>query len=143
MITRRRRPGPAGDQGSVTIWMLLLAPVLFVFAGLVLDGGRVITARQEAANLAEQAARQAVDQLDTTAFRATGSQSPVAQANACQHLPPHVISCTATLTGSGVQVRLRLQTRTAVLAGLGITQITVTGTGAARPAVGDRTEATR
>src|SRR4029453_15052872 len=57
------------DRGSTVIWLLLLTPTLFGFAGLVLDGGRVLTARQKAANIAEQAARVGVDTLDTSAYR--------------------------------------------------------------------------
>ena len=47
----------AGDAGAVTVILLLLSGAFLAFAGLVWDGGRAITARQHAADLAEQAAR--------------------------------------------------------------------------------------
>ena len=64
------------ERGSVAVWLLLIAPSLLAFAGLVLDGGRTISARQDAANLAEQAARTAVDQLSDTSR--TGNPTMIA-----------------------------------------------------------------
>lgn len=135
----------ADEQGSATVWLLLLLPVLFLFAGLVLDGGRVITARQNAANLAEQGARRAIDRLDVATFRADSVigavQAVAAQEAACADMPATVTACTAMATPDGqVRVQLSLRTNTAVLAAIGISQITVTGTGTARPAVGDTQE---
>lgn len=134
----------AGERGSAVIWLLLIVPVLFGFAGLVLDGGRVITARQNASNVAEQAARSAGDELNRSLFRGTVAQVGAvnlgaAQAAACGYaaVAGPTSSCSATLTDSGqVQVDVTITTRTVLLSALGISQITVAGTGRARAGVG-------
>ena len=126
------------------MWLLLLLPVLFAFGGLVLDGGRVITARQNAANIAEQAARQAVDELDQDTFRDTGNavgavDLPAAAAAACRYTATAAPGsrCATTLTADGqVRVQVTTTTPTALLAAVGVAELTVTGTGQSRPAVG-------
>jgi Flp pilus assembly protein TadG len=145
-LGRTHRPPATGwdDRGSALVWLLLLLPVLFAFAGLVLDGGRVITARQHAANLAEQAARQAVDQLDRGRFRETGNavgavDPPAAAAAACRYTASAApgAGCTVTVDTDGqVRVAVTISTPTALLAAVGISRLTVTGTGQSRPAVG-------
>lgn len=144
-MRRLARRGVRDEQGSATVWLLLLLPVLFLFAGLVLDGGRVVTARQNAANLAEQGARRAIDRLDLNTFRTDSSVGAVkasdAQSAACDGMPASVTACTATATTDGqVRVELSLRTDTALLSAIGISEITVTGAGQARPAVGDTQE---
>ena len=139
----RHRLGPP-DSGSALVWLLLTVPVLFAFGGLVLDGGRVITSRQNAANIAEQAARSAVDQLDQGAFRDTGSavgavDLSAATSAACTYTATAApgASCATSLTAAGqVQVDVTITTRTVLLAAVGVPSITVTGTGQSRSAVG-------
>lgn len=48
------------DRGSITIVSLLLLVVVFAGAGLIVDGGRAMSARRHASNVAEGAARAAV-----------------------------------------------------------------------------------
>lgn len=142
----RRRAGQGDpEQGSVAVWLLLIAPTLFAFAGLVLDGGRTISARQDAANLAEQAARTAVDQL-SDGSRAAGVDSQFRQIDpgaartaACSYVGSARpgASCSTTLTGDGqVQVSVRINTPTAILGVIGVRQLTASGSGQARPAFG-------
>ncbi len=130
------------DQGSALVWLLLMLPVLFLFAGLVLDGGRVITSRQNAANVAEQAARRGADQVAFGSVR-QGSINVIdlaaAQTAACSYTATVAANstCSASLTLSGqVRVNVTITTPTALLAAVGVPQITVTGTGQSRPAVG-------
>lgn len=137
-----------GDEGSALIWLLMMLPVLFVFAGLVLDGGRVITSRQTAANVAEQAARRGADQLATGSVRG-GSIGAIdlgaAQSAACAYTATVAVnsSCSASLTPTGqVRVNVTITTPTALLAAVGVPQITVTGAGQARPAFGVTQEVT-
>lgn len=49
-----------GDQGNVSLFVVLLVPALYLAAGLVLDGGRQIQTRREAHGHAAAAARAAV-----------------------------------------------------------------------------------
>ena len=48
------------DRGSITVVSLLLLVIVFAGAGLIVDGGRAMSARRHASNVAEGAARAAV-----------------------------------------------------------------------------------
>lgn len=50
---------PAGDRGTVSLVMVMLVAVVLAGAGLIVDGGRAMTARRHASNTAEAAARAA------------------------------------------------------------------------------------
>ncbi|MCG5218302.1 pilus assembly protein TadG-related protein [Streptosporangium soli] len=61
-----------GDRGSMSIFVVLFSVVVFLLAGLLVDGGAAINARLRAADVAEQAARAAADTIDEEELRATG-----------------------------------------------------------------------
>lgn len=67
-MTRRRRD----DRGTIAMYTVLLTPAVLLLAGLLVDGGLAIHARQRAADMAEQAARAGADEIDADALRATG-----------------------------------------------------------------------
>jgi Putative Flp pilus-assembly TadE/G-like len=69
--TARRRD----EQGSATVFVIGFAIVLFLCAGLVIDGGLAINKRMRIADDAEQAARIGADSIDVNAFRHT--ETPV------------------------------------------------------------------
>jgi Flp pilus assembly protein TadG len=54
-MTRRLR----GDRGSVSLFVVLMVPALLAVSGLVLDGGRQLQTRRDAAGAAAAAARAA------------------------------------------------------------------------------------
>lgn len=56
------RPGErqGDDRGSITIVSMILLVLVFAGAGLIVDGGRAMSARRHASNIAEGAARAAV-----------------------------------------------------------------------------------
>ena len=62
----------ARDRGTVGMYVVLFTPAVFLLAGLLVDGGLAIHARQRAADMAEQAARAGANQIDTEALRRTG-----------------------------------------------------------------------
>jgi Flp pilus assembly protein TadG len=68
----RRRLG--GQDGQVTPFVVVFCLALVLLAGLVLDGGALLTAKREAIAVAEQAARAAAQAVDTAALRADGTQ---------------------------------------------------------------------
>lgn len=49
-----------GDRGYVSLFIVMMIPVVLVAAGLVLDGGRQLQARRDANGAAQAAARAAV-----------------------------------------------------------------------------------
>jgi hypothetical protein len=59
------------ERGSATIFMIGFAMVLFLCAGLVIDGGLAINKRMRIADDAEQAARIGADSIDVNEFRRT------------------------------------------------------------------------
>lgn len=74
-------PTDSRDRGSISVVMVLLLVVVFAGAGLIVDGGRAMTARRHAANTAEAAARAAV----STATPVSGFDPTTARAAAISH----------------------------------------------------------
>lgn len=66
---RRHRRGLRRDRGSVSLWVVIFAFVTMVLLTLVVDGGQVMIAKSRAADIAEQAARAAADDIATGALR--------------------------------------------------------------------------
>lgn len=148
------------DEGAAAVLLLVLTPALFALGGLVLDGGRQLSARQQAADLAEQAARAGADHLDVTQFRAadashagvagsgTGGSPldvPAAKAAACRFVTttdPAAL-CTATVTstpdGQRLTVRVRTTSSTVLLGLIGVNSLHTDATGSALAVTGIRT----
>lgn len=61
-----------GEKGSATVFLLGFAVVLLVGAGLVIDGGLALNARQRIADDAEQASRYGANAIDETALHSSG-----------------------------------------------------------------------
>lgn len=59
------------ERGSATVFVIGFAIVLFLCAGLVIDGGLAINKRMRIADDAEQAARIGADSIDVSEFRRT------------------------------------------------------------------------
>lgn len=144
-VTRAQGTADREEGAALAVWLLMLLPVLLAFAGLVLDGGRAISARQDAANLAEQAARSAVDQLAGGARNSpVGAQflqldPGAANSSACGYVAgarPGAL-CSTTIGSDGqVQVTVTIKQATAILRAIGVSQLTASGNGQARPAFG-------
>ena len=114
------------DRGSLVLYMLPMAFVLLMFAGLVFDGGTALAARGRAADLAAQAARAGANALDTTSLR-TGTPvvlrvDPIAAQTAGQRVLTSA-GATGTITvhdTDEVTVTARVPARTAILSAIGI-----------------------
>jgi Flp pilus assembly protein TadG len=77
MGTPRRRKtgrlrGLRGDRGSVTLFVLIFTVAALALASLIVDGGTVLNTEERAADIAQQAARAAADQISTQDLRTTG-----------------------------------------------------------------------
>ncbi|WP_460306214.1 TadE/TadG family type IV pilus assembly protein [Actinocorallia aurea] len=66
-LSRGRR-----DRGTFSMFTVLFTPSVILFAGLLLDGGMAIHARERALDIAEQAARAGADEIDVETLRETG-----------------------------------------------------------------------
>jgi len=143
------------DEGAAAVLLLVLTPALFALGGLVLDGGRELSARQQAADLAEQAARAGADHLDLTALRDNASAGttsdggpidvPAARAAACRYVTTidPAATCAAsidsTADGQRITVRVRTTSRTVLLGLIGVNHLPTDATGSAVAVTGIRT----
>lgn len=134
-----------GEAGNASIILVLITPAIFGVAGLVVDGGRAINARQRATDHAEQAARAAADAVNVDALR-TGTGlviDPLAARSAAERYLTAAGALGSVAVGPGsVTVTVTAKTSTAFFAVIGIDQLTVTGTATARRARGVTTEET-
>ena len=69
------------ERGSVSLWLIIFTLAVLVLVGFVVDGGQYMNAREQAADIAQQAARAAVSDLNTAALRSGNFAIP---ASACQ-----------------------------------------------------------
>jgi Flp pilus assembly protein TadG len=58
------------DRGSVSVWVVLFAGVVLALLVLVVDGGQAMVVKTRAADIAEQAARAAADDVNVADLRA-------------------------------------------------------------------------
>ncbi|NJP64870.1 TadE/TadG family type IV pilus assembly protein [Streptomyces spiramenti] len=70
-----------GDRGSAAILVVIFALTVITLAAFVVDGGLAISNRERAADIAEQAARYAAQDLDEEAIRAGATGAPINTAN--------------------------------------------------------------
>lgn len=75
--------GRQGERGSMSVFTVLFSVVVFLLAGLMVDGGAAINARLRAADIAEQAARAGADQIDVDHLRATGRTRLLDEGQVC------------------------------------------------------------
>jgi Flp pilus assembly protein TadG len=66
----RRREG--AERGSVSVFTVVFAIAVIFLTALILDGGVAMNAKERAADIAEQAARAAADNIDVATLRTTG-----------------------------------------------------------------------
>lgn len=144
-MSSRRAEASREDAGNASIILVLLAPAIFAVAGLVVDGGRALNARQRATDHAEQAARAAADAVNVDALR-TGNGlviDPLAARTAAERYLTAAGSLGSVSVGPGsVTVTVTATTNTAFFAVIGINQLSVSGTATARPALGVISEET-
>ncbi len=134
-----RRPSPtprSGQRGSVTVVVTIMTVTLIFVAGLVLDGGLMLNARRNAANVAESAARAGAQELDETSARrdnATVIDIDRAVERAHRYLTANGYTGHATATPDSVTVSVQIDQRLMILGIGGLADVTVTGQGAATP----------
>ncbi len=73
-----------GDEGSVSIYMVVFFLPLLMAVGLVFDGGAKVEAIGQARDLADNAARVGAQQVATSAYRGGVASVPIDQTDAAQ-----------------------------------------------------------
>lgn len=129
------------ERGSITLPVLVLTPALLMVAGLVVDGGYALSARQRAFNVAEQAARAGAAAIDTASLRAGDARliidctrpEPCAQELAAGYVDSTEDRLVGPVqaTATTVTVSVEASRRTVVLSVIGIQDLTVQATGTA------------
>ncbi|CAN5175726.1 pilus assembly protein [soil metagenome] len=87
---RRRRGGRPSDEGSTVVEVVILAPALALFLGLIVAGGRLAVAHQAVEAAAAQAARAA------SIARTQDEALTAAQAAATSALGAQGLNCVAS-----------------------------------------------
>lgn len=122
-----------GERGSVTLLFVLVMPALMIgLVGLVFDGGSVITARRQALNEAEQAARAGAQGVAVEEVRDGGPQEldPArAEAAARAYLDALGRDGDIEVDGDRVRVTVRIQRSRQILP---LGPVTVSATAEAR-----------
>ena len=62
----------SGEEGTISMFTVFFTIIVFLLAGLLVDGGLAIHARQRAADIAEEAARAGANNIDINTLRASG-----------------------------------------------------------------------
>jgi uncharacterized membrane protein len=127
------------ERGTVTVFVVVFMTALLAVAGLVIDGGNVLAARRQAANVAESAARAGAQVIDDNAVRATGEvhvDPNAARRRAEQYLTTTGYDGTVTIDGDLVVVEVAVKQRLYILGFGGRTETTVMGRGTAHGVLG-------
>jgi Flp pilus assembly protein TadG len=135
VTTPRRGRRPGRDGGQVTVLMLPVIVALLAVGGLVIDGGAALAARQQAASLAEQAARLGADQLDPESLRGPGPatvDTAAARNAASRYLTGQGHTGRVDIDAAGVTVTVTISRPTSLLHLVGVASLTVTGHASAR-----------
>ena len=72
-MRRLGQPRRRAERGSAALFVAIFAPAMIFMAGLVIDGGAALEAKQRAADIAEQAARAGAGQCREDLLRSRGT----------------------------------------------------------------------
>jgi len=114
------------DRGVVTAFVLGLAMCFMVTAGMAVDGGRIVAARVEAADHAENAARVGAQQVTLLRLGWRLLDPFKAKRAAEEYLSQHGVTGQITVGLRTVTVTVRLTQQTTLLRLVGISSRTVT-----------------
>ena len=108
--------------GSVSVWMLLMVPVILVMAGLVFDGSRQISATQAAQDAAVAASRAGTYAAATPQLAGHDGAAVAVQA-ARQALSAAGVDGSVQEDGSTITVTTSQSRPTVFLSAIGISQV--------------------
>jgi Flp pilus assembly protein TadG len=129
----RRRTG-GDDAGQVSSFVVIFMVALLAVAGLVLDGGLALSAKVQALDVAQAAARAGAQQLDLVQYRTTNVAvlDPARAATAARiWLATAGVDGDATATTTTVTVTVRRTSNTQLLQLVGVEELHVSATATA------------
>jgi Flp pilus assembly protein TadG len=122
-----------GDRGSVTAFAIVMSVALVLCAGLVFDGGRMVMARHDTADLAENAARFGAQEI-TSSGGGRRLDTTRALAAAQRYLRSRGAVGSVSVSGQNVVVSVTGTVNTTMLKMVGIGSRSVTVRRSAAPA---------
>ncbi|MFM9446950.1 pilus assembly protein TadG-related protein [Streptomyces acidiscabies] len=129
------KPTKGDDRGQVTAFVVGTVLVLWLFAGIVVDGGLALAGKARALDTAQEAARTGAQQLDIGRLR-TADDVRLTGTRATAAAQAYVTSTgdtgTASAHGDEVTVRVTHRQRAQILQLVGVRTLTVTATATAR-----------
>ena len=134
MIDKRRPHRWSGEQGSITTFVVLLVVPMMMMAGLAFDGGRILTGRREAFDIAQNAALAGAQAIDGAAVRQgeVSVNATLVHATAAQYLSDTGHTGTVSVTATEVSVQVTQQVDMWLLSVIGVGPKTVVGVATSR-----------
>jgi Flp pilus assembly protein TadG len=122
------------ERGSFSLLIAVLGIALLVAIGLVVDGGRYITAAQLADNAAGEAGRAAGQHITGQAVTGQAPQADAARAvqAAQNYLAAAGVDGTVTVAGDEITISTTVRREPVLLTVAGVSSITATGTATVR-----------
>ncbi|MFE2984348.1 pilus assembly protein TadG-related protein [Streptomyces sp. NPDC059262] len=142
MRRKYRRRALYEDSGQVTAVVVVSVAGLFLFAGLVIDGGLALAGKVRAADTAQDAARAACQEVDLDYLRATHhTRLNTPRADAVARGRVAAVGDTARVQVREDQVRVSVThiQRTQVLSLVGLDRLTTTASATAHIELGTTT----
>ncbi|MGW1944967.1 pilus assembly protein TadG-related protein [Streptomyces sp. NPDC001940] len=142
MRRKYRRRAACDDSGQVTAVVVVSVAGLFLFAGLVIDGGLALAGKVRAADTAQEAARAACQEVDLDYLRATHhTRLNTSQAASVARGRVAAVGDTARVQVREDQVRVSVThiQRTQVLSLVGLDRLTTTASATAHIELGTTT----
>ena len=133
-LGRRRSRLDDAESGMVTAFVVVFTLAILVMAGLVLDGGLALSAKVQAIDDAQAAARAGAQAIDIPTYRASGQitlDPAQATADAERYLAAAGHTGTVVVNGEQVTVTVTVTQATQILDLAGVDHLTETGTGTA------------
>lgn len=123
-----------GEEGTVTAFVVVFTFALLLLAGLVIDGGLTLSAKVQAIDEAQAAARAGAQAIDIPLFRSTGDVvlDPAEATQAAESYLTHTgHTGTVRVNGDDVTVTVSITQPMQILSIAGLGSLTVTGSGSA------------
>jgi|ThiBio_1000_plan_1041568.scaffolds.fasta_scaffold00444_20 Flp pilus assembly protein TadG len=136
------------DRGAVMFWVIPIMVGLIAMAGLIVDGGNAISARERAEDVSQQAARAGADALSPTALHDSDpgdlSADPGAARAAAQRVldSAGITNPSVVVNGDSVTVSVTVHEKTEILSAFGLNDISGSASSTATALHGSNTGGT-